>query len=64
MKIEKSRMSKSNPYYEILGKKAFRRHLEAWKNQIGSIFKLNIKKSVKFKKKKILPKNFKTGLTF
>ena len=47
-------MSKSKPCFEILGKKAFRWHLETWKNQIGSIFKLNIKKSVKFQKK-ILP---------
>ena len=41
-------MSKSKPCFEILGKKAFRWYLETWKNQIGSIFKLNIKKSVKF----------------
>ena len=46
-------MSKSKPCFEILGKKAFRWHLETWKNQIGSIFKLNIKKGVKFQKKKI-----------
>ena len=44
MKIEKTHMSKSKPCFEILGKKAFRRHLETWENQIGSIFKLNIKK--------------------
>ena len=44
-------MSKSKPCFKILGKKAFRWHLETWKNQIGSIFKLNIKKSVKFQKK-------------
>ena len=44
-------MSKSKPCFEILGKKTFRRHLETWENQIGSIFRLNIKKSVKFQKK-------------
>ena len=35
-------MSKSKPCFEILGKKAFRWHLETL--EIGSIFKLNIKK--------------------
>ena len=37
-------MSKSKTCFEILVKKAFRWHLETWENQIGSIFKLNIKK--------------------
>ena len=45
-------MSKSKPCFKILGKKALRCHLETWKNQIGSIFKLNVKKSVKFQKKR------------
>ena len=37
-------MPKSKPCFIILGKKAFRRHLETWENQIGSIFKLISKK--------------------
>ena len=37
-------MSKSKLCFEILWKKAFRWHLETWGNQIGSIFKLNIKR--------------------
>ena len=67
-------MSKSKPCFEILGKKAFRWHLKTWENQTGSIFKLNIKKSVKFQKKNLhrsfLYNNFsyfndyKTTLTF
>ena len=52
MKIEKSHMSKSKPCFEILGKKAFRWHLETWENQIGSIFKLNIKIGGQIPKKK------------
>ena len=34
LKIEKSHMSKSKPCFEILGKKAFRWHLETCENQI------------------------------
>jgi hypothetical protein len=41
-------MSKSKTCFEILVKKAFRWHLETLENQLGSIFKLNKKKSVKF----------------
>ena len=46
-------MSKSNPWFEILGKKALRWHLETLENQIGSIFKMNTKKKVSNSKKKI-----------
>ena len=50
LNFENSHISKSKPCFEILGKKAFRWHLETL--EIGSIFKLNIKKkSVKFQKK-------------
>ena len=45
--FEKSPKSKSKSCFEILGKKAFKWHLETWKNQIGSIFKLKIKKKKK-----------------
>ena len=44
-------MSKSKPCFEILGKTAFRWHLESWENQIGSIINLNIKKVSNSKKK-------------
>ena len=44
-------MTKSKTSFEILVKKAFRWHLEIWKNQIGSIFKLNVKKCQIPKKK-------------
>jgi hypothetical protein len=48
-------MSKSKPCFKILGKKAFRWHLKTWENQIGSIFKLNIKKKMSNSKNKSLP---------
>ena len=55
MKIEKSHMSKSKPCFYILGKKAFRCHLETWENQVGSTFKLNIKKKCQIPKKNFFP---------
>jgi hypothetical protein len=48
-------MSKSKTTFEILGKKAFRWHLETQNNQIGSIFKFKIKKKVSNSKKNIAP---------
>ena len=50
LQILKPHIPKGKTCFEILVKKAFRWHLETWENQIGSIFKLNIKKSVKFQK--------------
>ena len=44
-------MPKSKPCFKILGKKAFICHLETQENQIGSIFKFEIKNGVKFQKK-------------
>ena len=44
-------MSKNKTCFKILVKKSFRWHLETWEKQIGSIFKLNIKKIGKFQKK-------------
>ena len=44
-------MSKSNTYFKIFGKKAFRWHLETQENQIGSIFKSNKNKVSNSKKK-------------
>jgi hypothetical protein len=46
-------MSKSKTCFEILVKKAFRWHLETLENQIGSIFKLNIKKKCQIPKKNL-----------
>ena len=51
LKIKKSHKSKSKPCFEILGNKSFRWHLETWENHIGSIFKLNVKKSCQIQKK-------------
>ena len=51
MEIEKSHNSKSKPCFKILGKKAFRWHLEIWENQIGNIFRLNIKKRCQIPKR-------------
>ena len=48
----KPHISKSKTCFEILVKKSFRWHLETWENQIGSIFKLNIKKLCQIPKKK------------
>ena len=48
-------MTKSKPCFKILWKKAFRWHLETWENQIGSIFKLNIKKKCQIPKRKFFP---------
>ena len=47
----KPHMSKSKTYFEILLKKAFRRHLETQENQFGSIFKLNFKQKCQIPKK-------------
>ena len=41
----------SKTCFEILVEKSFRWHLETWENQIGSIFKLNIKKKCQIPKK-------------
>ena len=53
LKFLKSNLSKSKTYFEILGKKAFRWHLEIWKTQIESIFKLKIKKRCQTAKKNL-----------
>ena len=47
----KPHLSKSKTCFEILVKKSFRWHLETLKNQIGSIFKLNVKKLCQISKK-------------
>ena len=44
---------KNKTCFEILGKKAFRWHLETWENQIGSIFKFKIKKMCQIPKKNL-----------
>ena len=44
-------MSKSKTCFEILVKKSFKWHLETQENQIGSIFKLNIKKKCQIPKR-------------
>ena len=44
-------MSKSKPCFKILGKKAFRWHLETQENQIGCIFKFKLKKRHQIPKK-------------
>ena len=49
--IFKTTYVKKKTCFEILVKKAFRWHLETWENQIGSIFKLNIKKKCQIPKK-------------
>ena len=41
---------KSKPSFEILEQKSFRWHLETWKNQVGSIFKFEIKKRCQIRK--------------
>ena len=46
---------KSKPSFEILEQKSFRWHLETWKNQVGSIFKFEIKKRCQIRKMVLHP---------
>ena len=56
LKFLKLNMSKSKTYFEILGKKVFRWHLEIWENQIRSMyFWIENKKNVSNSKKEFAP---------
>ena len=55
LQILKPHIPKGKTCFEILVKKAFRWHLETWENQIGSIFKLNLKKKIKNRENSFAP---------